>query len=58
MKKNALKITKASLTRNELRTLKGGKRIPDDPETGVECGCVQAGCAGDGSARCGGGCCN
>ncbi|WPO90260.1 hypothetical protein [Chryseobacterium sp. HR92] len=58
MKKNALKLKKASLSRNELRTLTGG-RLPEDPiDGGAECGCLQAGCPGDGSARCGGrGCC-
>lgn len=60
MKKNALKLKKASLSRNELRTLQGGTR-PDDPETEAQCGCVQASCSSsgnrDGSARCGGGCC-
>ncbi|CAD0223897.1 MULTISPECIES: hypothetical protein [unclassified Chryseobacterium] len=64
MKNNSLKMKKASLSRNELRSLKGGK-IGNGGGTiigigggEVECGCVQAGCAGDGSARCGGGCCN
>ncbi|MBE4950823.1 hypothetical protein [Chryseobacterium culicis] len=64
MKSNSLKIKKASLSRNELRSLKGGK-IGNGGGTSigiggggeVECGCVQAGCPGDGSARCGGSCC-
>ncbi|WP_288374118.1 hypothetical protein [Chryseobacterium culicis] len=62
MKSNSLKIKKASLSRNELRSLKGGKIIQGPGPIGigggeVECGCVQAGCPGDGSARCGGSCC-
>ena len=44
------------LTRNELKNLNGGK-LQAPISSGTECGCVQAGCAGDGSARCGGSCC-
>ncbi|MBO9693828.1 hypothetical protein [Chryseobacterium sp.] len=57
MKKNALKLKKASLSRNELKTLKGGLR-EEDPITEGGCGCTSAACAathgGNGDSYCNG----
>ncbi|CAI8908334.1 hypothetical protein [Chryseobacterium sp. IT-36CA2] len=57
MKKLNLKKMKGSLSRNDLRTIKGGVRA-EDPIAGVGCGCTNAACAnthnGNGDSYCNG----
>lgn len=48
---------KGSLSRNQLKTIKGGM-MAEDPETGGGCGCTNAACAnthnGNGDSYCNG----
>ncbi|MDR6371823.1 hypothetical protein J2795_004045 [Chryseobacterium bernardetii] len=57
MKKINLKKMKGSLSRNQLKTIKGGL-MADDPETEGGCGCTNAACAnthnGNGDSYCNG----
>lgn len=57
MKKINLKKMKGSLSRNELKTIKGGM-MTDAPEAEAGCGCTNAACAnthnGNGDSYCNG----
>ncbi|UTX48096.1 TIGR04149 family rSAM-modified RiPP [Chryseobacterium sp. MA9] len=61
MKKINLKKLKGSLSRNELKTIKGGLRFEssvDDSSVDMGCGCTNAACAnthnGNGDSYCNG----